>query len=86
MGDPAGCCPRKEGGGAALPGCTASTARHAEPMAANEPSVIVNPPVDGRRVTISGTYYGSARDMKELEQFLWLAGSIPHGLTSPILT
>ncbi|MFI8187081.1 hypothetical protein ACIF70_42415 [Actinacidiphila glaucinigra] len=46
-------------------------------MATNEPSVIVNPPVDGRRVTINGTYYGSARDTKGLEHFLWLAGFDP---------
>ncbi|MGW3248011.1 hypothetical protein [Streptomyces sp. NPDC001070] len=46
-------------------------------MAANEPPVIVNPPVAGSRVTINGTYFGTARGMKELEQFLWLSGFDP---------
>jgi hypothetical protein len=48
-----------------------------------DPPVIVHPPIAGRRVR--GAYFGTARSMEGLSQFLWLAGFDPRtiGVADP---
>lgn len=43
-------------------------------MRTEGPPVIVEPPLDGRRVVIRGDYFGTAYALSDLLRFLWLAG------------
>lgn len=43
-------------------------------MRTEGPPVIVEPPVDGRRVVIRGEYFGTAHSLADLLRYLWLAG------------